>query len=64
MARLESRPARNGAWDYNFYVDLEGHREDEAVARALAEMRAKTSYFKVLGSFPADASGPGKRKQA
>ncbi len=64
MARLESRPARNGAWDYNFYVDLEGHREQPHVARALDEMRAMTSFFKVLGSFPADASAPALKKQA
>lgn len=54
MTRLESRPARNGAWDYNFYVDIEGHSEDENVARALKELSDSASFFKVLGSFPAD----------
>ena len=54
MTRLESRPARNGAWGYNFYVDIEGHSEDENVARALKELSDSASFFKVLGSFPAD----------
>lgn len=55
MTRLESRPARNGAWDYNFYVDMEGHQEDENVARALKELSDCASFFKLLGSFPAGA---------
>ncbi len=64
MTRLESRPARNGAWDYNFYVDLEGSLADENLAAALEGMRGRTSFFKVLGSFPADASEPARRRQA
>lgn len=52
MMRLESRPARNGAWDYNFFVDVEGHAEDENVARALDELRNEVSFLKLLGSYP------------
>jgi len=52
MMRLESRPARNGAWDYNFFVDVEGHATDAKVAQALAEMKEVSSFFKVLGSYP------------
>lgn len=59
MVHLESRPARNGAWDYNFFVDLQGHEKEEAVAAALKDMAAITSFFKVLGSYPVAASWAG-----
>ncbi len=52
MVKLESRPARNGQWDYTFYVDIEGYAEDKEVAAALSEMRKSTSVFKLLGSYP------------
>jgi chorismate mutase / prephenate dehydratase len=53
MTKLESRPARTGLWEYVFYVDLEGHGRDDRVAKALAELEAKASFFKNLGSYPA-----------
>lgn len=52
MTRFESRPARTGTWEYYFYVDVEGHLQDEKVARALAELKDNAAYFKVLGSYP------------
>ena len=52
MSRLESRPARNTLWEYVFYVDVEGHREDEAVKRALDELGRRAAYLKILGSYP------------
>ena len=52
MMRLESRLARNGAWDYNFFMDVEGHVKDENVAAALSELKRETSYLKFLGSYP------------
>ncbi|MDR3300341.1 MAG: prephenate dehydratase [Candidatus Accumulibacter sp.] len=52
MTRLESRPARHTLWDYVFYVDVEGHRDDPAVARALTELARRAAYLKVLGSYP------------
>lgn len=52
MCRFESRPARSGAWEYFFYVDVEGHQQDASVARALDELRRNAAYFKVLGSYP------------
>jgi chorismate mutase / prephenate dehydratase len=54
MTRIESRPARTGLWEYLFYVDLLGHREDPAVAAALAELSGKAPFLKLLGSYPAD----------
>lgn len=52
MYRFESRPARTGQWEYYFYVDIEGHRQDPAVAKALSELQARCAFFKVLGSYP------------
>lgn len=52
MTRFESRPARTGQWEYYFYVDVLGHREDEAVAQALSELQHQVAFFKVLGSYP------------
>jgi chorismate mutase/prephenate dehydratase len=52
LTRLESRPARHTLWEYVFFVDIEGHRDDPAVATALAELGRRAAYLKVLGSYP------------
>ena len=52
MARLESRPARTGQWEYYFYVDLMGHRSEPAVQATLAALKQRAAFFKVLGSYP------------
>jgi chorismate mutase/prephenate dehydratase len=52
MTRFESRPARMGTWEYYFYVDIEGHVHNPAVAKALAELKDNAAFFKVLGSYP------------
>jgi len=52
MKRFESRPARQGTWEYYFYIDIIGHQRDPAVAAALAELRAQAAYCKVVGSYP------------
>jgi chorismate mutase/prephenate dehydratase len=52
MTRFESRPARMGTWEYYFYVDIEGHVQDEKVANALTELKQSAAFFKVLGSYP------------
>ncbi|HZH08401.1 MAG TPA: prephenate dehydratase [Lautropia sp.] len=56
MKRFESRPARQGGWEYNFYVDLLGHQDDPAVAPALAELRERSAFYKSLGSYPYEAA--------
>ena len=53
MTRLESRPARTGRWEYLFYVDIEGHQQDDYVAQALKELAEKAAFLKNLGSYPA-----------
>jgi len=52
MTKLESRPAKAMLGQYIFLVDINGHREEAHVARALARIRAKTGLFKVFGSYP------------
>jgi len=52
MTRIESRPSRRGKWDYVFFVDVEGHREDANVAAALRELEAAAAWCRVLGSYP------------
>jgi chorismate mutase / prephenate dehydratase len=52
MTRIESRPSRRRKWDYVFFIDIEGHVSDPAVAKALAALESRASLFKVLGSYP------------
>ncbi|HUX73828.1 MAG TPA: prephenate dehydratase [Steroidobacteraceae bacterium] len=52
MTRIESRPSRRRKWDYVFFVDVEGHCTDPAVAAALAALEERASLFKILGSYP------------
>jgi chorismate mutase/prephenate dehydratase len=52
LTRIESRPSRRRAWDYVFFVDLDGHRDDDGVAGALAALAAACEEVKVLGSYP------------
>lgn len=53
MNRIESRPSRREAWDYVFFIDLQGHIEDEKVASAIEQISADAPFCKVLGSYPA-----------
>jgi len=55
MTRFESRPAKMGAWEYYFYVDLEGHERDDKTAPALAALRSVCAFYKSLGSYPMEA---------
>jgi chorismate mutase / prephenate dehydratase len=52
MTRIESRPSRRGKWDYVFFVDIEGHREEPNVAAALRELETAAAWYRVLGSYP------------
>ncbi len=52
MTRIESRPSRKGIWEYVFFVDIEGHVEDEKVAKSLKKLGKHTSLIKLLGSYP------------
>ena len=51
MSRIESRPSRRRKWHYVFFVDIDGHAKDKAVAPALAKLRKRAQLFRVLGSY-------------
>lgn len=55
MTKLQSRPARSGLWEYVFYIDIEGHQAEPTVAAALAELKDRAAFLKVLGSYPVAA---------
>jgi chorismate mutase/prephenate dehydratase len=52
LSKIESRPSKRKAWEYIFFVDMQGHFEDEAVARAMADMKDRCLFLKLLGSYP------------
>jgi prephenate dehydratase len=52
MRKLESRPSRERAWEYVFWIDLDGDVADPAMAAALDEVRGVTTMTRVLGSYP------------
>lgn len=53
LTKIESRPMKKKAWEYYFFVDLEGHRDDVKVKRALTRLESMCKFLKVLGSYPA-----------
>lgn len=59
MTRLESRPTRGKPWQYTFDLDLETHISEPACQDAIYELRRKTVFTRVLGSFPTDAAATG-----
>ena len=52
MTRIESRPSRNANWEYYFFMDINGHIQDENVAKALNELEKEAELLRVLGSYP------------
>jgi chorismate mutase / prephenate dehydratase len=52
MTRFESRPARIGTWEYYFYIDVEGHSQEDRVSKALDALKQNAPFFRVLGSYP------------
>lgn len=52
MTRIESRPSRCVNWEYVYFLDIEGHAQDERVKRALAGLRQEADLFRILGAYP------------
>lgn len=52
LMKIESRPSKKKAWDYYFFVDFEGHRDDETVRKALGKLDGMCKFLKILGSYP------------
>jgi chorismate mutase/prephenate dehydratase len=53
MTKIESRPSRRKAWEYLFFVDIEGHIEEERLKKTLEEVKSRCLFMKILGSYPA-----------
>lgn len=70
LTRIESRPSRKQPWHYVFLVDVEGHRKDAPLAKALAQVERSADFLQVCGSYPraelpgaaAPRSARGKRR--
>lgn len=52
MTKIESRPSRRKAWEYLFFVDIEGHVDEDRVKKALEEIKGRCLFMKILGSYP------------
>lgn len=52
LTKIESRPSKRKAWDYYFFIDLEGHCSDSRIKRAFSELENKCRFLKILGSYP------------
>ena len=55
MSKLESRPSKSANWEYVFFLDVEGHREDPRIAGLLNDIGRQAVMLKVLGSYPVAA---------
>ena len=52
MTKFESRPSKTELWEYVFFVDIDGHVQDEVVAKAIKELKDRAAFLKILGSYP------------
>ena len=55
LTKIESRPSRRKAWDYLFFVDIEGHGREPRVRQTLEELQGRCVFVKILGSYPMHA---------
>lgn len=52
LTRIETRPSKTGTWNYNFFIDFEGHIQAEKINAVLKDVSTAVSDLKVLGSYP------------
>lgn len=52
LTKIESRPSKRKAWEYIFFVDMDGHIDDKKVSKAIDNIRDSCLYVKILGSYP------------
>ncbi|MBM4261667.1 MAG: prephenate dehydratase [Deltaproteobacteria bacterium] len=52
LSKIESRPLKNKPWEYMFFLDMRGHREQGTVKRAIATLEKNCTFLKILGSYP------------
>jgi len=51
LTKIESRPTKEKPWEYNFYVDFEGHISDKIIKEAVESVKKKAAFIKILGSY-------------
>ena len=52
LTKIESRPKKSTAWEYNFYVDFEGNKDETKISQMLEKIKEHSLFFKILGSYP------------
>ena len=52
LSKIESRPTRHKPWEYNLYLDFDGHREDSVAKEVLNSLEPYSLFLKILGSYP------------
>ncbi|HEY3700322.1 MAG TPA: prephenate dehydratase [Spongiibacteraceae bacterium] len=52
LTRIDTRPSRTENWAYLFFIEFEGHRQDEKISKILTELEEKSVMLKLLGSYP------------
>ena len=52
LTKIESRPTNSPNWEYNFYVDFEGHAKNPKISKMLDKIKKETLFMKILGSYP------------
>jgi chorismate mutase/prephenate dehydratase len=52
LTKIESRPLKNKPWEYMFFIDFRGHKEEGGVKRAIKKLERSCLFLKVLGSYP------------
>ena len=57
LSKIESHPVKERLWEYLFFVDMIGHVNDKEIKRCLEELKEKTTYLKILGSYPKAVGG-------
>jgi chorismate mutase/prephenate dehydratase len=55
LTKIESRPVKETPWQYNFYVDFHGHIKDKVIEKALKDLQQRSTFVKVLGSYPRES---------
>lgn len=57
LAKIESHPVKERLWEYLFFVDMIGHIQDKDIKNALDELKDRTTFIKILGSYPRAEGG-------
>jgi len=52
LTKIESRPTKTNTWEYNFYVDFEGHKNNSKIVEMLEKIKQESLFMKILGSYP------------